>query len=163
MKFPLIAPFAAVSLLCAGCEQKPAQITSSSPAPSSTSTQAAEAPDYSAVTATSVEEAAPSPQASSSASQSALPARPVFKSEAATQAASQYLDSYQSLLDDANAAPNRSEITANGGVFDVRPYAQKLARDSAALSNQQKQVDAQLTSEEKKRLRQYQKSLDRGE
>ncbi len=158
MKILLIAPFAIASLLFAACEQKSAQITSSSPAPSSTSTQAA-APDYSGVTSPSDAEAAPSPVASSSASQSASPAGLVFKSEAATEAASNYLNSYQAVIQDLNEVPASRPVPPPGGIYDVRPSLQKLARDTAALANQQKQVDAQLNPEEKRRLRQYQKNL----
>jgi hypothetical protein len=162
MKIFLITPLAIASLFFEACEQKPARITSSSPAPSSTSTQAAEAPDYSGLTSSSAAEAVPSPEASSSASQSASPAGPVFKSEAATEAANQYLNSYQAVIKDLNEVPPSRPVSPPGGILDVRPSLQKLARDTAALVNQQKQVDGQLTPEEKKRLRQYQKSLDQG-
>jgi hypothetical protein len=164
MKILLIAPFAIATLFFEACEQKSAQITSSSPAPApfSTSTQATEAPDYSGLTSPSLAEAAPSPQASSSASQSASPVRPVFKTEAATEAANQYLNSYQAVIQDLNEVPTSPPVPPPGGIYDVRPSLQKFARDTAALANLQKQVDAQLNPEEKRRLRQYQKNLAQG-
>jgi hypothetical protein len=41
-----------------------------------------------------------------------------------------------------------------------RTYTQKLARDNAELANRQKEVESQLTPNERKILRQYQKSLE---
>jgi len=93
-------------------------------------------------------------------SESASPTRPVFKSEAATETANQYLNSYQAVIQDLNETPSTRPVAPPGGIYDVRPYLQKLARDAAALANQQNQVDAQLSREEKKRLRQYQNSVE---
>ena len=160
MKLSLIAPFAVASLALAACQQKSAQITSSSPTPPATSTQTAQAPDFSGITSPSVAEASPAPAASSAVSESASPTRPVFKSEAATEVANQYLDSYQSVIQDLNETSSSRPVAPPGGIYDVRPYLQKLARDTAALANQQNQVDAKLSPEEKKRLRQYQKSVE---
>ena len=102
------------------------------------------------------EQAAPAPPPSAGATD----ARPVFKSEAATQAANQYLDSYASLLNDLNAAPHPPAGNPEAMMSSVRTYTQKFARDSADLANRQRQVDSQLSPEERKRLRQYQKSLE---
>jgi hypothetical protein len=161
MKILLIVPCAVVSLFVAACEQKSAQITSSSPAPSSTSTQVAEAPDYSGLTSPSVAESSPVSQVASSPSPNASAGGLVFKTEAATQAANKYLDNYEALIRDVNEVPPVRPVPPQpGAILDVRPYLQKLVRDSAELANQQKQIDTQLTSEEKKRLRQYQKGVE---
>ena len=87
----------------------------------------------------------------------------MFKSEAATEVANQYLNSYQALIQDLNEVPTSRPVPPPGGMYDVRPSLQKLARDTAALANQEKQVDAQLNPGEKRRLRQYQKNLAQGE
>ena len=162
MKINLIAPFALISLCVAACEQKSAQVTSTSSPPSSTPSEAAEVSEYSGVTTGSVtevsvpEQAAPAPSPSAAATDT----RPVFKSEAATQAASQYLDSYASLLNDLNATPHPPAGNPEAMMSYLRTYTQKLARDSADLTNRQRQADSQLNPEERKRLRQYQKSLE---
>jgi hypothetical protein len=84
----------------------------------------------------------------------------VFKSEAATQAANQFLDSYATVINDVNAAPPTRATDPQSGLNNVRSQLQKLARDSAELENQQREVQRQLTPDERKRLRQYQKSLE---
>jgi hypothetical protein len=102
MKINLIAPFALISLCVAACEQKSAQVTSTSSPPSSRPSESAGVSDFSGINTSSVakasvpEQAAPAPFSSAAAPDT----RPVFKSEAATQAASQYFDSYGVLLND---------------------------------------------------------------
>jgi hypothetical protein len=162
MKIPLIAPFAAVLLFFAACEQKSAQITSASPAHSLTPSEAVEAPDYSGVTSPSVAEALPQEEqaAPSIRSNTASEAWPVFKSEEATQAANQYLDSYGALVNDLNATPQPPIGNPEATMSYLRTYTQKLARDSAVFADRQRQVESQLTPIERRRLQQYQKSLD---
>jgi uncharacterized phage infection (PIP) family protein YhgE len=86
--------------------------------------------------------------------------RPVFKSEAATQAANQYLDSYAAVINDVNAAPPTRTTDPQTGLNNVKSQLEKLSRDSAELANQQSEVQRQLTPDEQKRLRQYQKNLE---
>jgi hypothetical protein len=161
MKAILIAPLAVVSALFVACGQKSTQTTSATPAPSSTQSQAAETPDYSGVNFSSVAEASPQEQVAPSPSPSATPGvRPVFKSEGATQAANQYLDSYGALINDLNATPQPPIGNPEATMNYLRSYTQKLARDNAELANRQRQVDSQLTPNERKLLRQYQKSLE---
>jgi hypothetical protein len=85
------------------------------------------------------------------------PPRPVFKSEAATQAANQYLDTYAAVVNDINAAPPTRNTDPATGLSNVKSQLQKLGSDTAALANQQREVERQLTPDERKRLRQYQK------
>jgi hypothetical protein len=163
MKIPLIAPFAAVSLFLAACGQKSSQITSSSPRPSAKPSEAVEAPDYSGVAFNSVAEASGEEQTTPTpAASAASGVRPVFKSEAATQAANQYLDSYAAVLNDVSAAPPTRTTDPETGLNNVKSQLQKLGRDSAELANQQREIQRQLTPDERKRLRQYQKNLEHG-
>ena len=160
MKINLIARFALISLCVAACEQKSAQVTSSRSSPSSRPSESAEVSDFSGVSTSSVAEASVPEQAAPSPSAAATAARPVFKSEAATQAANQYLDSYANLLNDLNATPHPPAGNSEAMMSYLRTYTQKVARDSADLTNRQRQADSQLNPEERKRLRQYQKSLE---
>ena len=161
MKVILIAPLAFVSAFFVACEQKSTQTTSSTPTPSSAALQAAETPDYSGVSSPSVAEASPQEQVAPAPSPSATPGvRPVFKSEAATQAANQYLDSYGAVMNDLNATPQPPIGNPEATMSYFRTYTQKLARDNAELANRQRQVESQLTPNERKLLRQYQKSLE---
>jgi hypothetical protein len=163
MKSPLIAPFA-ISLLFAACEQKSAQITSSTPPPSSAPTEAVETPDYSGVTSSSSAEASPTAEADSSPSTTGTSnPQPVFRNEAANQAANQYLDTYNTLRNDVTAAPGtRPAIPTDprAAIEAAKTLAQKVGGDTQELANQQKQVNKLLTPDEKKRLREYQKSLE---
>jgi|SRR5271166_2719820 len=166
MKIPLIAPFAAVSLFLAACGQKPSEITSSVPAPSSTApesslAESSEPSENSEAVSSSLAASSPATEPGPSASQivTSVP-RPVFKSEAATQAANQYLDSYAAVINDVNAAPQTRTTDPQAGLNNVKNQLQKLSRDSAALANQQSEVQRQLTPIEQKRLRQYQKNLE---
>jgi hypothetical protein len=164
MKIPLIAPFAVVSLFFAACGQKSAQITSSSSPPSPAPTEAAESPDYSGVSSSSSAEASSTAEVANSPSANGTSnPGPVFRSEAATQAANQYLNSYNALRNDANGpAPKLPPGNLEGSMSALRSYAQKLAQQSAEFENQRRQVDSQLTPDEKKRLLQYQGSLEQG-
>ena len=162
MKRPLIAPLVIGSLLFAACQQKSAQITSSS-SPRPAPTEAAEAPDYSGVTSSSSADASPTAEAdtSASASETSNP-RPVFRNEAATQAAKQYLDSYNRLVNDVTAVPGtRPAIPTDpkAAIEAALSQARKVGQDSQVLAEQQKQVNKLLTPDELKRLREYQKSL----
>jgi hypothetical protein len=166
MKIPLIAPFAAVSLFLAACGQKSSEVTASAPAPSATASEsmlpeATQPVDNSETVSSSSATNADATKPESSEPQSPTsPPRPVFKSEAATQAANQYLDTYAAVVNDINAAPPTRTTDPEVGLNNVKSQLQKLGRDSAALANQQREVERQLTPDEKKRLRQYQKSLE---
>lgn len=166
MKTPLIAPLAAVSLFLAACGQKSSEVTASlpasSPAPGESSLAASSEPSENA-------EATPSSLAADSSTTDASAAqprnvtsvpRPVFNSEAATQAANQYLDSYAAMINDINAAPPTRVTDPETGLNNVKSQLQKLGRDSAQLASQQREVERQLTPDERKRLRQYQKNLE---
>src|SRR5271165_4296950 len=161
MKIHLIAPFAVVLFFLAACGQKSAQITSSSPVPSSTRPEAVEPPDDSRVTAASVAEAPSQDEAAPSPAQSAASdARPQFNSETATQAANQYLDSYAGLINDINAPAQPPAGNPEATMSYLSSYTQKIARESAEVVNRQRQAESQLTPEERRRLRQYRKSLE---
>jgi hypothetical protein len=167
MKIPLIAPIAIVLLLLAACEQKSAQITSSSPPPAPAPSEAVETPDFSGVASSSVAEASPTAEAATSPSTNGTSnARPVFRNEDATQAANQYLDSYNTVLNDVTAVPGtRSSIPTDdpkAAIEAAMVQARKVGQDTRALANQQKQVNRLLAPDEKKRLREYQKSLEQG-
>jgi hypothetical protein len=160
MKIPLIAPLAVVSLFFAACGHKSTQITSSSPAPSPTSLEAEEPQDNSAVSSSLVAEESPKEQAVPSPSPSGSSGRPVFKSKATTQLANQYLDSYQTLVNDLNTVSTPPPGDLEASMSYLKSYTQKLARDSAVMENQKRQVQSQLSPDERKRLLQYKKSLE---
>jgi len=163
MKVLLSAPFAALLFFFSACEQKSPPVASSSPRPSSIPTQTAEAPDYSGVTSNSLAEVSPQDQATPSASPSvAATNRPVFHSEAATQVANQYLNSYIALRNSIDNAPKVPLGNPEAITSTLQTTLQQLARNNAELQNQQREVDRQLTPDEKKRLLQYQKSLEQG-
>ena len=162
MKNPLIASCTAASLLFAACEQKPAQISFASPTPSPFSGEVVRDPYTPATSSSSstervvTTESAPSPSASAS-SKGEL----AFKSEAATQAASDYLNGYNTLLNDANARPATRDTDPETGLNNVKAQLQNLSRDTAQLANQQRQVQQQLTPDEIKRLVQCRKNLEK--
>jgi len=166
MKSPLIAPFAIVSLLFAACEQKSAQITSSSPPSSPAPTVAADTPDNFAVSPSSSAEASATAEAAISPPTSGTSnPRPVFRNEAATEAANRYLNSYNTVLNDVTAAPGtRPAIPTDprAALEAVMTQARKIGQDTRDVANQQKQVDRLLAPDEKKRLREYQRSLEQG-
>jgi hypothetical protein len=163
MKNPLIVSCTAASLLFAACEQRPAQISSASPTPSPSSGEVVREP-YSAATSSSsftqtvvTSETAPSPSASPTAK-----GELVFRSEAATQAASEYLNGYNTLLNDINARPPTRDTDPETGINNLKAQLQNIARDLNQLGSQQRQVQQQLTPDEIKRLLQYRKNLEKG-
>jgi len=162
MKTHLIAPFAVVLFFLAACGQKSAQITSSSPvaSPSSTRPEAVEPDDSRATTASGAEAPSQDETAPSPAQSAASDARPQFNSEAATQAANQYLDSYAGLINDLNAPAQPPTGSPEATMSYLSSYTQKIARESAEVANRQRQAESQLTPEERRRLRQYRKSLE---
>ena len=166
MKIPLIAPIAIGSLLFAACEQKSALVTSSSSSPTPSPAPAeAVAPDYSAVSPSSVAEASASAEDASPSSSGTSNSRPVFRNEDATQAANQYLDSYNTVLNDVTAVPGtRPAIPTDprAAIEAALTQARKVGQDTRELANQQKQVNRLLTPDEKRRLRAYQKGLEQG-
>ena len=165
MKSPLIAPLASVLLLFAACEQKSAQVTSSAPPPSQTPAEATETPDNLAMSPSSSEEASPTAEATISPSATGTSNRqPVFRNEAATQAANQYLNSYKTILNDVTAAPRTHPAISTDPIAAIEGaenQLRKLGQDTAQLENRQQEVDQQLTPDEKKRLLQYQKNFER--
>jgi len=166
MKIPLIAPFASVALFLTACGQKPSEVTTSVPRTASTpsdsmlpsATEPVESSET--VSSSSATNADATKPESAQAQNATSPPRPVFKSEAATQAANQYLDTYASLVNEINTAPSVRTTDPETGLNNVKAQLQKLGRDTAALANQQREVERQLTPDERKRLRQYQKSLE---
>jgi hypothetical protein len=162
MKNALIASCTAASLLFAACGQKPAEISSASPNPSPSPGEVVgerytPTTSSSSFTETAVTpETAPSPSVSAS-SKGEL----VFKSEAATQAVTEYLNGYNTLLNDVNARPSTRDTDPETGLNNTKAQLQNLARDLNQLGDQQKQVQQQLTPDEIKRLLQYRKNLEK--
>jgi hypothetical protein len=158
MKTLLIAPLVSVSLFFAGCGKEPAQITSSTPSPSPEAI--VPQPHTPATSNSSVSEAAVTPETVSSPSPSGTSKSGLaFKTETATKVASSYLNAYNRLLNDINAPASRgadAETAKNNAMAQL----QKIAQDTAELSNQETQVQQALTPDEVKRLLQYRKSLD---
>jgi hypothetical protein len=165
MKRPLIAVFAVVSLFFAACEKKSAEIISSSSSPPLNPRYVAQdQSNDSTVSPSSLADESQQEQATPSPSPSASNGRPVFKNEAATQAANQYLESYNKVLNDVTAVPKSRPVIPTddpkAAIEAVTGQLQKLGQDTAELANQQKQVSNLLTPDEKKRLREYQKSME---
>jgi hypothetical protein len=161
MKSLPIALFVVVLLFFAACEKKSARITSSDPSPNPT--EVADTPDNSTVSPSSLAGESQQEQPTPSPSPSASSGRPVFKSQAATKAANEYLDSYNTVRNDLTAAPGtRPEHPTDpkAAIEAARAQLQKIGRDTRELANQQKQVDGLLSPDEKKRLQEYQKSLE---
>lgn len=119
-----------------------------------------EPPDDSRVTAPTVAEASSQDAAPASAQSAPSDARPQFRSEAATQAANQYIDSYAGLINDLNTAAQPPIGNPEASMSYLRSYTQKIARESAEVANRQRQAESQLTPDERRRLHQYQKSLE---
>jgi hypothetical protein len=91
--------------------------------------------------------------------------RPVFWNEDATQAANQYLNSYNTVLNDVTAVPGtRPAIPTDprAAIEAALIQARKVGQDIRELANQQKQVNRLLTPDEKRRLSAYQKGLEQG-
>jgi hypothetical protein len=148
MKIPPIAALTVVSLFFTACGHKSSQITSSSPAPSPSSLEAGEPQDNSAPAL--VADESPQEQAIPSPSPSASTGRPVFKSQAATRVANDYLNSCQTLMKDVNTVAPPPAGDLEGGMNFIRSYTQKIARDTAALESQRRQIQSQMAPERKK-------------
>src|SRR5215469_12037520 len=158
MKTLLIALFASVSLFFAGCGKEPARITSES----STSSPSPEAIVPGSNTSGTSSETAVTSETAPTASPSAPATGGLkFKTEAATQAASAYLNAYNTLINDINGPTSpRGGVDAETAKNNAMAELQKIARDTAELTNQEKQVQQALTPDEIQRLKQYRKTLD---
>jgi hypothetical protein len=158
MKISRIAPFVLISICLAACEQKSGSVSSSTKTPSSEPATTPEASSSSAAPSF-LRWTSEHAQSTPSPSKSVANSRPAFRSEDANQRADQYLKSYQAVLDDLNAPaapPANSEVSMNNGLSAVR----KLARDTQEFANQQKQMRQALVPDERKRLLEYQRSLE---
>ena len=161
MKTLLIAPLVSVSLFFAGCGKEPAQITSesSTPSPSPAPFTFFFATSNSSVSQAAVTpETAPGPSASATA-KSGL----VFRNEAATKAASAYLNAYNTLLNDINTpTSSRGREDSQTALNNALAQLKKIAQDNAEVTNQQNQVQQALAPDEIKRLLDYRKSMEGG-
>jgi hypothetical protein len=158
MKNLLIAAFPALSLFFAGCGQEPAQNTSVSSTPSPSTEQVVreantEATPYSSGSqAALTSETAPSPSPS--------PRALAFKSKEAVQAASQYLNTYNTLLNDLNTKQTTKDMDPETAKNAAMEHLKKVEQDTFELQNQEKQVQRALTPDEIKRLLEYRKNLE---
>jgi hypothetical protein len=160
MKSLLIGLFAAVSLFFAGCGQKPAEITSASPTSSPSPKEIVREPNTPATPYSSVTEAGVTPETAPSPSPSAASkGELVFKTGAAIQAASQYLNTYNKLLNDINARPSTKGMDPQTGLSNIKDQLQRIAQDTAELANQESRVQQVLTPDEMKRLLQYRENV----
>jgi hypothetical protein len=150
MKSLQIGLFAAVSLLFVGCGQKATQITSTSSTPSPSPKEIVREPDPLATP-----EIAPSPSQSIT-SKGGL----VFETQAATQAADQYLETYKKLLNDINAPTSTKSTDPQTELGDIKAHLQRIAQDTTELANQESQVQRVLTPDELKRLMQYRETVE---
>jgi K+-transporting ATPase c subunit len=100
-------------------------------------------------------ETAPTPSASATA-KSAL----AFKTEAATQAASAYLNAYNTLINDTNARTSPKGTDPETAISNAMAQLQKIAQDNAEVTKQENRVQKALTPEEVQRLLQYRKTLE---
>ena len=155
MKILLIALFVSVSLFLAGCGKEPAQITSESSTPSPSPESIVPESRTPVTSQTSVSETAPSPSATA---KSAL----VFKTEAATKAASAYLNAYSNLLNDINARDLSMDADAETALNNGLAKLKRINQDRAELASQESQVKQALAPDEITRLLQYRKSLEDG-
>ena len=161
MKTFLIALFATVSLFFAGCGKEPAGTTSesstSSPSPEANAPGSnTSGTSYSSVSETAVtSETAPTPSASA-ASKKPL----AFKTEAATKAASEYLNAYSTLINDINARTTPKGADPETAISNAMAQLQRIARDNAEVTKQENRVQQALTPEEVQRLLQYRKNLE---
>jgi hypothetical protein len=161
MKTLLIALFVSVSLFFAGCGKEPAQITSESSTPSPSPGAIVPESRTSATSQTSISETAVTPETVPSPSPSGTSKSGLaFKTETATKVASSYLNAYNKLLNDINERPATRAADPETAKNNALAQLQKIAQDTAELSNQETQVKQALTSDEVKRLLQYRKSLD---
>jgi hypothetical protein len=163
MKIRLIALTASVSLFVAGCGKEPAQITSESSIPSPSPEamlpgSQTSSTSYSSRSETAVtSETAPTPS-SGGTSKSEL----TFRTEAATKAANQYLNAYSTLINDINARTSPRGTDPETAISNAMAQLQKIARDTAEVTEQQNQVQQALTPDEVQRLLRYRKSLEEG-
>jgi hypothetical protein len=164
MKNPLIAALAVVSLFFAACGKKSTENTSSSSSPPLNPRYVAEDPSNdSTVSPSSLADESQQEQATPSPSPTASSGQLVFKSQAANKAAKQYLDTYNRVRNDVAADLGTHPVNPTdprAAIEGIRGQLQKIGRDTKELANQQKQVESLLAPEEKKRFREYQKSLE---
>jgi hypothetical protein len=159
MKTLLIALSASVSLFFAGCGKEPARVTSESPSPSpqaivpGSNTPATSPSSVSETAVTS--ETAPTPSASATA-KIAL----AFKTEAATKAATEYLNAYSTLINDINARTTPRGADPETAISNGLAQLQRIAEDNAEVAKHENRVQQALTPEEVQRLLQYRKSLE---
>jgi hypothetical protein len=158
MKNLLIALSASVSLFFAGCGKEPARISAESSTPSPSpgaivpgSNTSGTSDSESAVTS----ETAPTPS-KSGAAKSGL----TFKTEAATQAASAYLNAYTTLINDINARTISKGSDPESAMSNAMAQLQTITRDNAEVSKLENKVQQTLTPDEVQRLLQYRKSLE---
>jgi hypothetical protein len=157
MRTLLIAPLVSVSLFFAGCGKEPAQITSESSTPSPSPALTSATSNSSVSQAAVTPETAPGPSASATA-KSGL----VFRNEAATKAASAYLNAYNTLLNDINAPTSSRDADSQTALNNALAQLKKIAQDNAEVTNQQNQVQQALAPDEIKRLLDYRKSMEGG-
>jgi hypothetical protein len=156
MKISRIVPFVLISICLA--EQKSDSVSSSTTTPSSESATTPEASSSSSAP-TFLRWTSEHAQSTPSPSISVTNTRPAFRSEVANQRAEQYLKSYQAVLEDLNAPaaqPASPDVSMNNALSAVR----KLARDTQEFANQQKEIRQALVPDERKRLLEYQRSLE---
>jgi hypothetical protein len=158
MKISRIAPFVLISICIAACGQKSDSVSSSTTTPSS---EPATTPETSSGSSapTFLRWTSEHAQSTPSPSKSVADSRPTFRSEVANQRAEQYLKSYQAVLEDLNAPaapPANPDVSMNNALSAVR----KLARDTQEFANQQKEIRQALVPDERKRLLEYQRSLE---
>ena len=158
MKSLLVAAFPAVSLFLAGCGQEPAHNTSASSTPSPASEQVVRDANTEATPYSSVSQAAMTPETAPSPSPS--PTALAFKSKEAIQAASQYLQTYNTLLNDLNTKQTTKGMDPETAKSAAMDHLKKIGQDTLELQNQEGQVQKVLTPDEIKRLLQYRKNLE---
>jgi hypothetical protein len=158
MKSLLIAIFPAVSLFFAGCGQESAQNTSVSSTPSPSPEQAVREANTEATPYSSVGQAAMTSNTAPSPSPS--PTALAFKSKEATQAANQYLNTYNTLLNDLNAKATTKGMDPEAAKNAAMDHLKKVEQDTFELQNQERQVKQVLTPDEIKRLLQYRKGFE---
>jgi DNA-binding transcriptional regulator GbsR (MarR family) len=100
-------------------------------------------------------ETAPTPS-KSGAAKSGL----TFKTEAATQAASAYLEAYSTLINDINAQTIPKGSDPKSAMSNAMAQLQAVTRDNAEVSKLENKVRQALTPDEVQRLLQYRKSLE---
>ena len=161
MKILVTALFAGVSLFLAGCGKEPGQITSETSTPSPSPVAVVPESGTSVTSQTSVSETGRTPESAINPSPSATAKNPlVFKTEAATKAASAYLTAYNTLLNDINAPSGPRNADPETALNNALAQLKKVTQDNAEVANQESQVQQALTQDEVKRLLDYRKSLE---